>query len=510
MNVELLKDHQVAPAIAYIREYRQEHNIPDSLEQYELLLSDETIMEHFHSGKLIFAGCYEAGKLLGTAVLNDTGLLIFFCVKAPQQNIEKLLFDRMIQYCQQKLVRMRITVNAAEPDVPFYHALGFVPYSDKQELNGATFIPLEYIITAAAVHRQKTEPHKGIVFAAILGTCTVLIALLVLLGIQLQKYIAASDLFTDKPDNNTPFWDEREDDTKDKDSFWDDSDNVFDDDANNYFDDSYTDSSENNFDSSQKSETVPQEEKDLDALNTYAAPNLSYTIADDTYTEQESEEGKEINFRVTYPKISSTDNNMPQQEEINSYIRDCAMNTADQTYLAPSEQTKELFADTETYNYFGSEVSYKITYMDDSLISIVFEDHYFWGSIYAEFCDIRTLNINLKTGECYELPDVIKTDSEFTTYWLGRMLAEEPDSKVLAGLEPEQFQKMLEGEFVDNRYYTNFFLDADGFGMGFTYHFRGNDGNLIIRGWMSTSCPTEDIETFAKDSTFWGLLGNPA
>lgn len=484
MNVELLKERQLAPAVSYIREYRQEHSGPDSPEQYELLLSDEAWMKRFHSGELIFFGCYENEMLLGTAVLDNTGHIIFLCVKKQWQNqdIEKMLFDRILQHCHLKLVRMQITVNAAQQDVHLYHALGLTPYSTKQSISGDIFVPLEYLITASSVHKQITEKPTGIMLVVILGICALAIGLLIVLGVQLQKQITHSKFYVIAKENR---------DTKTRNSLRKDS----------------ASSLSNPVNEEQNVSSPPAEdEQSLDDFNAYVASNLSYTIDEDSYIEQKSESDKEIDFHVLYPQIKSIDQNMEQEAKVNSYIRDCAMNTADQIYLAPSEQAKELFEDTETYNYFCSKVTYKITYMDENLISIVFQDHYFLGSLYAEFYDLRTVNINLNTGQFYLLPEILKTDYNFTEYWLSKMVAKEPDSQVLAELETEQFQKMLSGELGDNRYFTNFFVDDDGLGMSFTYHFRSSDDKRILRGWMSSTCPREEIAAYANDIDFWGLL----
>lgn len=44
---------------------------------------------------------------------------------------------------------------------------------------------------------------------------------------------------------------------------------------------------------------------------------------------------------------------------------------------------------------------------------MAFQDHYFNGSMWGEFCDLRTRVINLATAERYEVEDVLRSDDTF-------------------------------------------------------------------------------------------------
>lgn len=103
----------------------------------------------------------------------------------------------------------------------------------------------------------------------------------------------------------------------------------------------------------------------------------------------------------SYPVITYADGR--DATGVNEILRNAACAQFDTMYPEPQEEY--LYLD-EDYPYLACYVDYEITYMSDEILCVAFQDHYFNGSMWGEFCDLRTRVINLATAERYEVEDV--------------------------------------------------------------------------------------------------------
>ena len=94
----------------------------------------------------------------------------------------------------------------------------------------------------------------------------------------------------------------------------------------------------------------------------------------------------------------------------------------------------------------------------------------------------------------------------FMKDWLERMKEEAPGSAVLTGLKMSQFRKILGGEILENRYYDNFFVDAEGIEIGMTYHYQNAEEETVERGWITAPFDMDEILQYKTDSDFWNLV----
>ena len=106
------------------------------------------------------------------------------------------------------------------------------------------------------------------------------------------------------------------------------------------------------------------------------------------------------------------------------------------------------------HNKRESEVGYKITYLSEELISVVYADHYFLGSAMAEYADLRTVIVNLKTGEAIKPEDTYKADEAMGKAFHDRLLKQQPENEAFLELGDDVFTRALQGEVVDGRYMT--------------------------------------------------------
>lgn len=117
----------------------------------------------------------------------------------------------------------------------------------------------------------------------------------------------------------------------------------------------------------------------------YVADQLSYTVtAQHIEVPNQRKDGFE-EYDVSYPVITYADGR--DATGVNELLRNAACAQLDTMY--PEPQPEYLYLD-EDYPYLACYVDYEITYMSDEILCVAFQDHYFNGSMWGEFCDLRT------------------------------------------------------------------------------------------------------------------------
>jgi hypothetical protein len=246
--------------------------------------------------------------------------------------------------------------------------------------------------------------------------------------------------------------------------------------------------------------------------------SVNYSADYDTYTYSGSAESigslthkYDIDINVNYPVIVGDFENI---DEINATIKDTAMAFVDNTFTKQEsdsfyykllESSDENLGSDET-GVLSDQVSYAITYNTDHFISICFSDQYLAGSVYSEFVELRTVNINLDTGEVYTFDDTLNMTEEIADAWISNM--QEQDSTAIDVMGVEGTKELIMGETdEDFRAYHCMFVDGNGkVNVGITFWFS-NDG-AISRGWWDVTLDSSVLDPAIKDSssTFWTLI----
>ena len=238
----------------------------------------------------------------------------------------------------------------------------------------------------------------------------------------------------------------------------------------------------------------------------FESEDVTYTIEAGLWELQEENEKGKLDFQINYPIISGL-SDTGVQEKLNSEIESIASDSKDLMYPEPTDNIKNVIG--EDAFRLESIVDYKISYMDENYISIIFRDHYFLGSVYAEYADLRTVTYDLKTGEIIELKDFVDISKDFIQDFRVRMISEDPTSNVFIDEEimsDENMIRILSGEVLEGRYLGVFFLSANGVDAGITYHYRSTDSNIIERGYVTTLYSFDDIRVYAKTHSIWDVL----
>ena len=228
----------------------------------------------------------------------------------------------------------------------------------------------------------------------------------------------------------------------------------------------------------------------------YVADQLSYTVtAQHIEVPNQRKDGFE-EYDVSYPVITYADGR--DATGVNELLRNAACAQLDTMY--PEPQPEYLYLD-EDYPYLACYVDYEITYMSDEILCVVFQDHYFTGSIWGEYCDLRARVINLATGERYEIEDVLNADGTLAETYYEKICEKSDSFNDAPAFTAQVAQQTLEGEIVDGRYFSNYVLCKNDIYVDLTYHYY--DEGLIMHGWVSTPWTLEELEAYRTDSDLW-------
>lgn len=228
----------------------------------------------------------------------------------------------------------------------------------------------------------------------------------------------------------------------------------------------------------------------------YVADQLSYMVtAQHIEVPNQRKDGFE-EYDVSYPVIAYADGR--DATGVNEILRNAACAQLDTMYPEPQEEY--LYLD-EDYPYLACYVDYEITYMSDEILCVAFQDHYFNGSMWGEFCDLRTRVINLATAERYEVEDVLRSDDTFAEAYYEKICEKSDSFNDAPAFTAEMAGQTMDGEILDGRYYSNYVFCKNDIYVNLTYHYY--DEGLIMHGWDSTQWTMEELEPYRTDSDLW-------
>ena len=131
------------------------------------------------------------------------------------------------------------------------------------------------------------------------------------------------------------------------------------------------------------------QEYEFDVFDSYIEDGISYQIEecyyrrnteDEKYGKWEEQAGK---YDICYPQFISLDGK--DMTEINETVRMYGMHLAEEMYADPDGIMEKFLSESmfRDVAFCTDTVGYQITYMDDSLLSIVFEHYYNYGNFWT-------------------------------------------------------------------------------------------------------------------------------
>ncbi len=262
------------------------------------------------------------------------------------------------------------------------------------------------------------------------------------------------------------------------------------------------------------------QEYEFDIFGSYIAKGLPYQIEecyyrrnteDEKYGKWEEQAGK---YDICYPQFISLDGK--DMTKINETVRMYGMHLAEEMY-ADQDGIMEAFLEESIFRdvaFCTDTVGYQITYMDDSLLSIVFEHYYNYGNFWTILDEKHILDcliINLETGHVYNNSEI---------FYNTKQLAKEHHERMLQAYTKEDahydFLKNYVGKktlvntlnadgWINNDYKTDIFLDKEGVNLVFHYdiYFEDQLWDGLWQDYEVTKFAAEEILPYQTNSVLW-------
>lgn len=114
------------------------------------IVENQEYIKNAKLGKCPIYGAIEGDKIVALIGMrsNKTHInLVFTKREYHRRGIAKSIFNYLLNdIINENPSLEEITLNSSPYGLPFYLAIGFIPLSDEQEMNGIRFTPMKYII----------------------------------------------------------------------------------------------------------------------------------------------------------------------------------------------------------------------------------------------------------------------------------------------------------------------------------------------------------------------------
>lgn len=208
---------------------------------------------------------------------------------------------------------------------------------------------------------------------------------------------------------------------------------------------------------------------------------------------------------IEYPEINGIEED--KQDAINVLLYDAAMDRTDYWHFEPNDEVKKL--QEEHYSLFCSDVDCTVKYHSQYLLSMSYDEIYAPANpVWYVSMTKRGMNIDLMTGEEYQLSDILLLDEEFAAFWAKRANEAYDD---FFGEEKED-RKTLLAWFLKNDEEWNAYYEFQ------PYFYVTDEGKFIIgisinpkyisahepqEDFYEICCDAQELEAFRTESQFW-------
>ncbi len=478
MFVRTISENEILPALHLVWEVYVSDAAPllkpEAVAGFQQLIRYENIVPRIRGGEITLFGAYEGRELCGVSGIDRRGniLLLYIRKNWQRRGVGRQLMQAMYQYCGQVLVVTRMMMRVFPSAATAMNHLGLCDTAPVQTVGPEVFIPMELMIAPGAMPPRREKKKTAVIAGAV-------VLVLAFLGLLAKMvYNEARDVFQ----NPYPF-----------DSFGDYGDYGGYGDYGDWFGDDYFD---------EETESL----SGIDAIPEYEEKGLPFVIKEENYLDTpDDKKTTYVDFEISYPQIEGLKDGA-MQEKINEELRICAMETVDRIYENPDPEVKERVLGEE-YPVIADYVKYKVTYLTEEYLCVVFEDYSYEGSEEAYYVGLRARNVNLKDGTAYEVKDIVDLKDDFVEEWLEGMKSESDSEEILSELDGTQMRKALSGEDTkDGTYLPVFFADKEGVEIGFSFHYDKNDEDDLGYGWVTAPFDEEEIGEFQSENPFWDLI----
>lgn len=451
---------------------------------YQEKLKYDTHAERFKNGQAVIFGAFENQEICGMAEL-DTGnaQILHMAVKKGLRELEvrqQLLFE-MACYAKSRIQRQSFLVEAEPEEEKIYRQLWFA--GNPQQVPGGVIYLYKNVDQVLKEGRPK-KSRTGLWIGIGIGAMLLVLAVAALGGGMLVRKVS-SEL---RQERVSPNWNGG---SGEKDHRYND-DNIYGEDE---FEDEFGDEYGDDF--------TDEEDDTVMSIDEYVADDVAYGTEEQQYQEQSDSNSRfYVYFDIQYPEVKGLSGDV--QEKVNRLIKECAMQTEEKYYRNPSEEMKEWMLGQQQ-PVVMSQVRYKVSYMTNDLICVVFEDSYAAGNVNQVKLDMRAITINVKNGTVYRASDVLDQNKSFTKMWSTSIEENYGGHQLLDDFTADELKKMFEGKFEDQGIREEMILTADGIEIGFTYDYS-NEAEESYNGYITMDFDKDELRAYQKEAAFWKMV----
>lgn len=153
--IRRIASHEVDSAMALALEVFMQFEAPDyppeGVETFKKdIVENPEYLKNVRLGLCPIYGAFDGDKIVALMGMrsNKTHINLVFTKKSyHRRGIARAIFHSMLNdVLKENPTLEALTLNSSPYGLPFYLAIGFVPLSEEQEINGIRFTPMKYII----------------------------------------------------------------------------------------------------------------------------------------------------------------------------------------------------------------------------------------------------------------------------------------------------------------------------------------------------------------------------
>lgn len=471
-------------------------------------LEYEEQLEKFRKGEVILLAAYEQGNICGAMEIDTKGKILFFYMdtaKYSEAMAEELLYEAC-RFAKNAGMYMHLHVDAPTEKEPLYRQMGFVPCGEMIMEDGIQKRPCQLSVESKLNRgTPKKKSNTGVYIAV--GAGAAVLVLLLMIGVFASLFVAVTRKTIEggyPPGTHREYYHEWNggahdgDDHRGNDGVWNEDDS-WDGGAEEWNGDDSQDSGAGN------DGGVEESDDGILSLDAYIDPNAGYEIKEQAERFQ-SERGSAyfVAYEVHYPEVEGLSGKAGKR--INETLKQCAMETIDKYYTNPSEAGKEWMLG-QPDAIVASQVDYIVSYMDEDLLTVAFQDIYAAGNYNAAYIGLRAVTFDVKNGTVYRMEDVFDMDRSFAKMWKEEVTEEYPDNEFAAAYTSEDIRRLFQGEKAAEGTRPVMVLTDEGIEIGFEYRIPGTNG-IDQTGYLTVVFGKDDLKHCRRDSEFWKKVKN--
>lgn len=138
-------------ALEVFMQYEAPDYSPEGVETFKKdIVENPEYLENARQGKCPIYGAFDGEKIVALMGMRSSKThinLVFTKREYHRKGIARAIFRYLLEDITQENPALNaLTLNSSPYGIPFYLAIGFLPLSEEQEMNGIRFTPMKYVI----------------------------------------------------------------------------------------------------------------------------------------------------------------------------------------------------------------------------------------------------------------------------------------------------------------------------------------------------------------------------